>query len=185
MFLTDNAHLVCCPSERAYLDQSGEVWVRDRAKAGFWTRSSAIQLSLSAEWPYGRRHVQILYALVCNCCGAVEGVSVVAGPPTQGRCEQHVGRNPCAIEGCRRTREGTRPALDSWLCGAHWRQVSRQSKRVYARIWRLQKKSGGWTDLLRQRHWRVWGAIVLEARRAARGDVDMKEVGELFGWADA
>lgn len=182
MLLTSDAHLVICPDERAYLDPSGEIWVRHRAKAGFWTRSSAIQLSLSVEWPYGRRHVHIAPVIACQCCGRIDSARIVASDPPQVRCEQHVGRNPCAVQGCRRTREGNRPALDSWLCGAHWRGVSRRSKRIYARIWRLQKKSGGWTDTLNTRFWRIWGAIVLEARRAARGDVDMKEVGELFGW---
>lgn len=186
MFLAPDANFVVCPGENALLDASGGAWVKNRALAGVFTRAKAIELSLSVEWPYGHRFVTIAPTNVCACCGKHPHQANLAlvepGPPKQWRCEQHIGRNPCAIEGCGRTREGNRPALTSWLCGAHWRRVSARSKLVYKRIWRLQKKSGGWTDILNHRYWRIWGAIILEAQRNARGDVDMKAVSELFGW---
>jgi hypothetical protein len=102
------------------------------------------------------------------------------------RCAKHRMRNPCAIEGCRRSTQG-RPAwhgLELWLCGEHWRlgvPPRSPERRVYHRLFRLANKIG-WTDELNARFWRVWPRLIAQARARAAGDVDMDEISHLMGW---
>lgn len=178
------------PSEGAYLDAFREGWCIPRtgwgiAVIGIFPRDEAIQLAIAAEWPTGRRHIVVKPAPACACCGATEITTklklVDEGPPRQWRCDKHVGRNPCLVQGCGRTREGQRPQLDAYLCGRHWRPVPKYLKLAYNRIWRLKKKSGGWTDVLIERHWLIWRKISRRAEAAVHGHLDLAEIEKLFG----
>lgn len=130
----------------------------------------------------------IVAVAYCRCCGTpLEGLSPGQMANSAGwRCERHKMRNPCAVEGCKRSTQG-RPAwhgLELWLCGDHWRLAApprSPERRVYHRIWRLADKIG-WTSDLEARYWRVWRRLVAQARARAAGDIDMDEINRLMGW---
>ena len=93
--------------------------------------------------------------------------------PERSRCERHLTRNPCAIEGCTRSRErnGDAPSLDKWLCSEHWRRfVPARSlrRRTYHAFFRRAKRHG-WDDDLKERFWRFWALLIATARRKAGG----------------
>ena len=126
----------------------------------------------------------------CECCGATAITFVGRGDDRSylnARCNAHVERNPCAIEGCRRTSEvkGAGYGNDQWLCAEHWRRyVPPHSKvrRAYHRFWRIAKRTG-WTDDLIRRFWRFWNGLIKRARReAGQGRIDPAEINQLFGW---
>jgi len=132
----------------------------------------------------------------CGCCGAAlvpaEAASITSWTNGATRCDRHQGRNPCAIEGCRRTRAAPRSAEgeahhadDQWLCADHWRRfVPPRSarRRAYHGFFRRAKRHG-WTVDLRQRFWRFWDQLVRQARRrAAAGHLDQAAIGRMFGW---
>lgn len=133
----------------------------------------------------------------CGCCGAAfvpsEAASITSWKNGTTRCDRHHGRNPCAIEGCRRTRvapgsaEGDH-ADDQWLCDDHWRRfVPPRSarRRAYHGFFRRAKRHG-WTPDLRERFWRFWDQLVHQARRrAAAGHLDQAAIGRMFGWENA
>jgi len=106
------------------------------------------------------------------------------------RCGKHRDRNPCAVDGCARTTDAKGwLANDGWLCGEHWKIAcppGSPSRRVYNRLFALHRKEDGkgkpWSPVLNRRYWRVMGAIVLHARAATAGDLDMKTINEMFGW---
>lgn len=193
--LQRDAFFVVVPGERAYLSVLKNSWFQPYKFGspsqhgqliGVFTLDEALKLAIGAEWPHGKRFVTLEPAAVCAVCGKHQFLAdltlVTEGPPRQHRCERHVGRNPCAVDGCIRTRAGDRPALGLHLCGRHWRLVPREMRLVHNRIWRLVRKSSGWTDLLLARYWRTWWRICRAANERARGDVDMLEVSKLFGW---
>lgn len=127
------------------------------------------------------------------CCGLAIGQSGSAGftvgSQRHYRCAKHVGRNPCAIEGCARTTKASHGySSDDWLCGAHWRaHVPPHSalRRTYRRFFKLAKKRGDWDDALKARFWRFWRGLIERARWRERGDIDMTEINKLFGWDEA
>lgn len=107
-------------------------------------------------------------------------------PNGQVRCDKHHDRNPCAVEGCKRTTSADGHfALDGWLCGTHWKMACpphSAPRRVYHRFFRIAKRRG-WDRALEARFWRVWGRLVAIARtRAAGGHIDEAEIKRLFGW---
>lgn len=124
----------------------------------------------------------------CQCCGFLPTVLGMEFP----RCRKHVASNPCAIEGCSRTRSA-KDGLDNgdyWLCRDHWRLACpphSPSRRAYNRFFRIAKKlgispGGRWPTALENRYWRFWFGLVARARRKAVGDVDMTEINKMFGW---
>jgi len=120
---------------------------------------------------------------VCGCCGkpAREWIRGL-----WGRCQQHAMRNPCAIEGCRRTTPTLGRVSDSaWLCGDHWRRFvppRSRMRRTYHAHFRRAKRHG-WTDESAAKYWRFWSTLIAVARRrAVEGRVDQKAIAELFGW---
>lgn len=122
----------------------------------------------------------------CRVCG--DGLWAKPDvPPEDQRCRKHVLRNPCAIEGCRRSTKGSKRwfGIALWLCSEHWRLIAPKSaeRRVYHRIFRTAKRYG-WTDELNARFWRVWPRLVSRARARARGDLDMREINRVMGWAE-
>lgn len=128
------------------------------------------------------------YCRVCGFEGEFDPLSTIASRSHSAgwRCEKHRGRNPCAIEGCRRSIKGSPRwhGLALWLCQNHWRLIAPHSaeRRVYHRLFRLADKAGGFDDRLSSRYWRVWARLVARARARAAGDLDEAEIKRLFGW---
>lgn len=136
----------------------------------------------------------------CRCCGGrviFESKAIAESIPYgQRRCEKHVGRDPCAIEGCSRTTatpKGAGPDDGSrWLCSVHWKiGVPPRSmlRRQYHRYFRLAKRHGWEAKIgssmqpLRVRFWLFWHKLVEIARkRCSDGDIDVAEIHRMFGW---
>lgn len=124
----------------------------------------------------------------CECCGCVAW----RGHEADGlhpRCHQHLDRNPCAIEGCRRTAAARgRLANDQVICGEHWRRyVPRGSRARTAYLAHFRRaKRFGWTDESIAAFRRLWDRIVARARRQSiEGRIDEAEINKMFGWEDA
>lgn len=141
------------------------------------------------EWIDVADQFEIVPGPGCGCCGQRGGT--IWGMEESYRCESHKDRNPCAIEGCKRTTAA--PALksgklylanDQWLCSEHWRRfVPPRSKmrQHYHLIFRRAKRQG-WTPELERRFWRYWTWLVAQARRkATEGDLDIREIERMFG----
>lgn len=150
----------------------GEAWL-----AGYRERDPED----AAEW-------ELLAVLSCACCGEA------AWP--NGRCTKHQNRNPCVVEGCKRTGKASADTLrtDVHLCGEHWKlycPAGSPERRAINRLFRLAKKAGYtrtevWPYQLEQRYWRLWmGALRRVRRRSTAGHLDQAEIERMFGWADA
>ncbi len=111
------------------------------------------------------------------------------------RCAKHRDRNPCAIEGCKRTMSAEGHfSNDVVLCSEHFRRFCpphSKLRRIYRRFFRLAKRQAtpanpeGWDRDLDRRFWRFWRSLIAKARRqAAGGDVDMTEINKMFGWTN-
>lgn len=118
----------------------------------------------------------------CRVCGNP------AVPEGRGiRCGRHLDRNPCAIEGCRRSTSATDSRLsnDRWLCGTHWRRLVPPrsiARRAYNAHFRGAKRYG-WTDERREAFWRFWRLLIARARRrATQGHIDEQEINRIMGW---
>lgn len=121
----------------------------------------------------------------CACCG--ERGWAIWGHRNNWRCDKHRDRNPCAIEGCRRTTaapEG-RLASDQWLCGEHWRLYCpprSRKRRLYHAYFRKAKRFG-WNDSLIASFHRFWDRLIADARRkATEGHIDEDEINRMMGW---
>lgn len=118
----------------------------------------------------------------CRCCGELAFENL--------RCAKHHDRNPCLVEGCRRTGKAGRGELadDQLICGQHWRTYvppGSAMRRTYRRFWRLAKKHG-WTPELIARFERFWRSLVRRVRaRATDGFLDQREIEQMFGWSEA
>lgn len=136
----------------------------------------------------------------CACCGvssyALRAAQRFPMYVTSGgyRCEKHRDRNPCAIEGCKRsTAAKGHWSTDTWLCGEHWRiacPVGSPGRRIYLRIKAQARKRGFklsdvWSADLEARYWRIWRRILALGRARCAGDIDMDEINKLFGWDEA
>lgn len=125
----------------------------------------------------------------CACCGAASaregGGSVTTWPSGQTRCARHHDRNPCAIEGCKRSLSASGDLRsDLWLCGEHWRRYvpPRQARRRAYHAFFRRAKRHGWDADLRRKFWRYWFALVAQARRKAEGgSINVAEIERLFG----
>lgn len=126
----------------------------------------------------------------CYCCGTHEGqlVHVWRG---QWRCEKHVGRIPCCIEGCGRT-YAIQPGEGYHfitICGRHWRMAPKRLRDLVTAIRRKAKriskgKREDWPPKLEAQHHRVWEMCRRAILRALEGDMDVKEIHRLMGWDD-
>jgi len=156
--------------------------VANRLACGKWLSA--------AEWVSVSDQFEVVAGPGCICCGERWGF-MFAAPDTSYRCEKHKERNPCAIEGCKRTKGA--PALgngkpylanDQWICSEHWRRyVPPRSKlrRHYHLIFRRSKREG-WTKELERRFWRYWRFLVAQARRKdTEGDLNITEIEKMFG----
>lgn len=145
----------------------------------------------------------------CGCCGRhtlngsmSDSITTYSNGAT--RCSDHHGRNPCAIEGCRRTRAAAvytsgqlqgHPyhADDQTFCAEHWKRYvppRSRMRRAYNRYFAQAKRHGwGWkgkdgrSARLDWRFSRFWDSLVKVARRRAQeGHLDMAEINRLMGW---
>lgn len=141
------------------------------------------------DWASVADQFEVVSGPGCSCCGERGGMML--GVDGNWRCDNHHDRNPCAIEGCKRTKAA--PALksgkpylanDQWLCSDHWRRfVPPRSKlrQHYHLIFRRAKREG-WTPELERRFWRYWTWLVAQARRKATdGDLNIAEIERMFG----
>ena len=122
---------------------------------------------------------------VCGCCGEPARFWIRG---SWARCAKHETRNPCAIEGCRRTRAAPasgRLGDDQWLCAEHWRAYvppRSRARRTYHAHFRRAKRLG-WDDARAEAFWRFWNALVRMARRrAGEGFINEAEINRLMGW---
>jgi hypothetical protein len=196
---TDLLFYVACPDEQAFLSANRRFWIRPyhprnpggyTAKSiGLFDRDQALALVANPPKAAQQRPVAALIALVaprCACCGADEHraqlVKVTDGP---WRCVDHRDRNPCAIEGCRRSTEARYLANDRWLCPEHWRRfVPPRSlrRRAYNAFFRKAKRFG-WSPELNAQFWRFWFSLVKSARRrSVEGSIDKASIDRMFGW---
>lgn len=137
----------------------------------------------------------------CGCCGAscLNRASLTIWANGQARCGSHHDRNPCAIEGCKRSTAAPKDGRgipfirdDQWLCSEHWRRfVPPRSlrRRAYRAFWRKAKRvgctgGGDWPADLERQYWRFWDQLVATARAKTdgRGYIDEREINRLFGW---
>lgn len=109
------------------------------------------------------------------------------------RCTKHQDRNPCAAEGCQRTRKANGELRDdASLCGEHWRAFvppGSTTRRAFNRLARLAKKMGykrtdRWPDELEDRWWSLWRGVIRRVRRGAEGHIDQAAIERMFGWTD-
>jgi hypothetical protein len=129
---------------------------------------------------------ELVSAPCCTCCGVHWTIS---GEKPHFRCEKHVGRNPCGIEGCKCTTKAV-PCLsiDEYLCSKHYRPLTTISeRRTLARARRWHKKAEKRRDRAEMDRsailwWRLLRRMVKHARRRSAGDIDMTEINKMFGW---
>lgn len=157
--------------------------VRNREFCGRWLQHP--------EWASVADQFEIVPGPACACCGERGGT--MWGDGDQYRCTKHKDRNPCAVEGCRRTRSKGQGGYhnDAYLCAEHFKIAAppgSAERRVYNRLWRLHRKRDGkdapWSPELNRRLWRVWFRLVGIARARSAGDIDMDEINKMFGWAE-
>lgn len=162
------------------------VWIRDK-RSGY---IHAMQLREHAEAYIATRgnpgDWEFTVVGTCGCCGSVWAK---VGQKPHFRCGKHIGRNPCAVEGCSRTCKGEYYGDRFHLCAEHYRIAAppgSKERQVLNRLWRLQRKrtgkGGDWPQDLNRRYWRVWFRIVAIGRARTAGDIDMDEINKLFGW---
>lgn len=101
------------------------------------------------------------------------------------RCDKHIDRNPCAIDGCQRTQKAKNGySDDDWVCSEHWKIICPPRSKLraaYNRFWRISRR-GGWTPALGRRFWRFWRGLLKRGQRKCAGDIDQAEIDRLFGW---
>lgn len=178
--------------------QTAFQWLSPALHGDWWRRDHIERFLADAGCPIDKEGVRVVPFPTCACCGhedsrwAGEGVWLARGDTCpekrQYRCARHRDRNPCAIEGCERTRAAHgRFADDQHLCSEHWRRFvppRSATRRAYHRFWRIAKKTD-WTPVLRRRFERFWNGLVTRARRqSVEGRLDMTEIGKMFGWGE-
>jgi hypothetical protein len=122
----------------------------------------------------------------CRCCGEPAWENL--------RCTKHQDRNPCAVEGCTRTRKANGYlSVDSSLCGEHWKAFvppGSPIRRAFNRLARLARKMGykrtdRWPPELERRWWLIWFGVIRRVRRGDEGHVDQAAIHRMFGWDDS
>lgn len=121
----------------------------------------------------------------CRVCGEI--IWLKRTLPAEGqRCSRHRERNPCSIEGCKRSTKASErwSGIDIWICSEHWRNgcpPRSPERKVYHRFFRRAKRFG-WNDRSSEAFRRIWRRILAIARARAAGDIDEAEIRRLFGW---
>lgn len=176
MITTDLVYIALAGTrQRSTLDPRGRPITRERGEkwlAEYGNRE-----------PPGGWHLDPV--VTCGCCGSPD---VGQTRDDQHRCDRHRGRNPCAIEGCKRTTEAPESGTlrdDQWICGTHWKRLvppRSARRRAYHAFFRRAKRRG-WDDDLRRRFWQFWNSLIASARRrAAVGYLDERAIDRLFGF---
>jgi hypothetical protein len=123
----------------------------------------------------------------CRVCGTTVWFPTNPPKPDEFRCERHIGRNPCAINGCKKSTKAPASgelSMDDYLCPRHWRQfvpVGSPARRIYNRFFRRARRYG-WTTKSKRAFWRFWYGLVRRARRSSAGDIDVREINRVMGW---
>lgn len=119
----------------------------------------------------------------CACCGWFANEERKVTEPEAGhvRCEKHVGRNPCIIDGCGRTFDNDGHYTTRFVCGKHWRMAPAELRKSVKRIEKMAKKIG-WKLVLRKRHTQLWDRAIKRIEGVLAGDIDMEEINKLMGW---
>jgi hypothetical protein len=144
-------------------------------------------------WALVSEQFEIVAAPCCSCCGHPPWKPASSGGAY--RCEKHRDSNPCAVEGCTRTRAAKGwLANDVFLCSTHWRIACpplSPMRRALNRIYRLHKRATE-TDkpALNARWWRLWRGIVSRARGRSFNQLEHsedlgKDVMRFMGWEEA
>ncbi len=122
---------------------------------------------------------------ICGCCGEPARCYIRG---LWARCHKHEDRNPCAIDGCKRTRavpSGGHLRDDQWICADHWRRYvppRSRIRRAYHAHFRRAKRQG-WTESNGKAFWRFWDLLVKTVRRRdGEGFVDEAEINRIMGW---
>lgn len=156
-----------------------------------WSEADGRRRWKSADPGFYEMFVRKVRRPACECCGANpyrfdmkprRALHEVADGTW--RCEKHVGRNPCAIEGCGKTRANRHPSSDDHLCGTHWKMTPYRFKAIYRRIWREAKRNvrkhigdrQGFTEQLNARYWRNWHRVIRETRLAVHSPATAADI---------
>lgn len=145
-------------------------------------------------WAAVRDQFEFVPRPCCNCCRQTNYLTEWAGDAY--RCGKHHDSNPCAIEGCTRTRRAKGfISNDVFLCSVHWRIACpprSPMRRALNRLWRLHKKTGKtkWDPALDARYWRLWRGIIARARGRSFDQLEHsedlgKDVMRFMGWEEA
>lgn len=121
----------------------------------------------------------------CLCCGEPAWDNL--------RCTKHQDRNPCVVEGCKRTRKAHgHLQSDAAVCGEHFKAYVRpgsRARRILNAHYRRAKRMGyernqRWHPALEQRYWTYWHFLMgWIRRRSSEGEaLDEAEIKKLFGW---
>jgi len=146
------------------------------------------------EWAVVADQFEIVPGPLCACCG--DDAYSLYHNGESFRCAKHRDRNPCAIEGCKRTTavpEDGRWSSSSYFCAEHWRRFvppRSRVRRLYQAFFRQEKQHGwgykgkrGRSARLDWRFRRFWCALVDRARRqATEGHIDEAEINRIMGW---
>jgi hypothetical protein len=163
----------------------GWVFHADPCWAGAWPRGH-VDLFLGDRRPPELQgtgfDLELVPAPACGCCGEIER-GVVGGRwqitlrrfnidgETHWRCEKHVGRNPCCIEGCGKTfahKDGA-DYETRFMCGRCWRQAPKWMRDRESKLRRLAKRRG-WPERHHRLHHMAWEACRRWIERARNGE---------------
>jgi hypothetical protein len=157
----------------------------DPFAADIWRREHAARTLADERYPIQRERMRIVPAPRCGCCGSLwwrDGwsdsgplklvVDAVHPAAKVWRCEKHLGRNPCSIEGCGKTfaHKGDDGYDCLIMCGRCWRQAPKWMRDRASKIRRLAKRRG-WTDQLCRIHHMAWQACRRWIERARMTDI--------------
>lgn len=175
-------------------------WKSEQTEAGTWRGSEVDRFLMDRPEQFANEPLRKVPGPACGCCGArywsanrydatrPKMVVESANPLRRvWRCEKHIGRNPCCIEGCKRTfahkDDGDGRGAESYhwtvMCGHCWRQAPKWMRDRVTKIRRLARRRG-WTEQISRLHSMAWGAChraIVNGRR-----LDEAEINKMFGW---
>lgn len=178
-----------------YLMRIGPYWdveswaiMDDPRDGGFFERLDAAAFMERRSAPIEWEHFELVDAIACGCCGRWSSYGghpmnndfrEVA--PDRWRCEKHVNRLPCIVDGCGKTfaMQPDDTYYTRTVCGKHWRLAPLRMRRHVTSI-RKKARRIGWTDRLLRLHNLAWERAVRTIQDGQR--LDMTEINKLFGW---
>lgn len=130
-----------------------------------------------------RADMELVPGPQCGCCGQQEAVRLVVNHPDPARrvirCDKHLDRIPCLIEGCGRTfgLKGEEDYHYVTLCRTHWNSAPVYMRRRHSRLRRLAKRRGD--PRIERMATAAWWRCA-EAVQAGQ-TLDLSEIEKLFG----